>query len=329
MSRTRVTGATVTCFVRAESAGLRRDPAGPARHPPERRRQTTSWRRGPPSPRWPRPPNRIELIGAIKPLLFNPWCSPSWPPTSPTSPAAAGDQPGQRLVPARTRGAGHRPPTRRPLRLHPGLAQTSSPTCGRASRSTSVPGQGQPALVRRSRRTCPPSTSAASRSRRRALAAATADVFFINGTPARPRPSSVIEDLRAASARPRAPLRFGLSAFVIARDTDDEAQAELEHLQALVDAERRPRDRRRHRPETRRCKGLRRHQPRRHQRRHAGRPRRQLRPRDRAHRRFHEAGIELFMLQFQPLEAELDRFADKVIPTSVTSQLPMRMRYPT
>jgi alkanesulfonate monooxygenase len=34
---------------------------------------------------------------------------------------------------------------------------------------------------------------------------------------------------------------------------------------------------------------------------------------DRIHE-FHEAGIELFMLQFQPLEAELDRFADKVIP---------------
>jgi alkanesulfonate monooxygenase len=29
---------------------------------------------------------------------------------------------------------------------------------------------------------------------------------------------------------------------------------------------------------------------------------------------FHEAGVELFMLQFQPLESELDRFADKVIP---------------
>ena len=29
---------------------------------------------------------------------------------------------------------------------------------------------------------------------------------------------------------------------------------------------------------------------------------------------FHDAGIELFMLQFQPIEAELDRFADKIIP---------------
>ena len=29
---------------------------------------------------------------------------------------------------------------------------------------------------------------------------------------------------------------------------------------------------------------------------------------------FHEAGIELFMLQFQPLETELHRFAEHIIP---------------
>ena len=29
---------------------------------------------------------------------------------------------------------------------------------------------------------------------------------------------------------------------------------------------------------------------------------------------FHDAGVELFMLQFQPIEDELDRFADKIIP---------------
>jgi alkanesulfonate monooxygenase len=31
-------------------------------------------------------------------------------------------------------------------------------------------------------------------------------------------------------------------------------------------------------------------------------------------RQFHAAGIELFMLQFQPFEAEMRRFAEKVIP---------------
>ena len=29
---------------------------------------------------------------------------------------------------------------------------------------------------------------------------------------------------------------------------------------------------------------------------------------------FHAAGIELFMLQFQPFEAEMERFAKEVIP---------------
>ena len=53
----------------------------------------------------------------------------------------------------------------------------------------------------------------------RALAAEHADVFFINGRPLA-ETVEVIEDLRL---RPRegAPLRFGLSAFVIARKTEE------------------------------------------------------------------------------------------------------------
>ena len=31
-------------------------------------------------------------------------------------------------------------------------------------------------------------------------------------------------------------------------------------------------------------------------------------------RAFHAAGIELFMLQFQPFEAEMRRFAEQVLP---------------
>ncbi|AUB43987.1 ssuD, alkanesulfonate monooxygenase (plasmid) [Nostoc flagelliforme CCNUN1] len=64
------------------------------------------------------------------------------------------------------------------------------------------------------------------------LAAQQADVYFINGQP--------IEDVRKVIKqvlnRPRflpQPVRFGLSAFVIARTTDEEAQAELERLMAL------------------------------------------------------------------------------------------------
>ena len=146
----------------------------------------------------------------------------------------------------------------------------------------------------------------------RALAAETADVFFINGRPLADT-RAVIADLRA---RPRtgAALRFGLSAFVIARDTDAEAHAEAAHLQALVDAEQRPEISSGTDPKTQMYQVL------------AGTSRvgsnggtlaglvgsyEHVAERIAA---FHEAGIERVMLQFQPLEAELDRFAAHVIP---------------
>ncbi len=65
----------------------------------------------------------------------------------------------------------------------------------------------------------------------RALAAESADVYFMNGQP--------LEDIRAliqdVARRPRrgAPIRFGLSAFVVARETEAEAQAELANLFAI------------------------------------------------------------------------------------------------
>jgi alkanesulfonate monooxygenase len=69
-----------------------------------------------------------------------------------------------------------------------------------------------------------------------ALAADMADVWFINGQP--------LADVRAlindAAARPRSgllggtPLAFGLSAFVIARETEAEARAAYRHLLALA-----------------------------------------------------------------------------------------------
>ena len=66
----------------------------------------------------------------------------------------------------------------------------------------------------------------------RALSAAQADVWFINGQP--------LDDVRALIAdvarRPRtgAPLRFGLSAFVIARETAAEAEQAYQRLLALA-----------------------------------------------------------------------------------------------
>ena len=171
---------------------------------------------------------------------------------------------------------------------------------------------GQPALVRPTPDALPSVYVGGESEPARALAAQHADVFFINGRPL-PDTVDVIEDLRARP-RDREPLRFGLSAFVIARETEAEAIAELNHLQSLVDAERRPEISSGTDPKTQMYKVL------------AGTSRvgsnggtlaglvgsyQQVIERI---EQFHAAGVELFMLQFQPLDAELDRFADKIIP---------------
>jgi alkanesulfonate monooxygenase len=101
---------------------------------------------------------------------------------------------------------------------------------------------------------------------------------------------------------------------VIARDTETEAIAELEYLQSLSDAETRPEISGGTDPKTQMYKVL------------SGTKRigsnggtlaglvgsyEQVVERIHA---FHDAGVGLFMLQFQPIEVELDRFADKIIP---------------
>ena len=170
---------------------------------------------------------------------------------------------------------------------------------------------GRPALIRPTPDPAPPVYFGGESEPARVLAARHADVFFINGR-LLPETIDLIDDLQARP-RDRAPLRFGLSAFVIARDTEADALAELEYLQALVDAERRPEISSGTDPNTQMYKVL------------AGASRvgsnggtlaglvgsySQVIERIEA---FHNAGIELFMLQFQPLEVELDRFADNII----------------
>jgi alkanesulfonate monooxygenase len=173
-------------------------------------------------------------------------------------------------------------------------------------------GGGQQALVRPVPEHVPPIYFGGESEPARALAAEKADVFFINGRPL-PDTQTVIDDLRA---RPRSgpPLRFGLSAFVVARETEAEALAEATHLQALVDAESRPEISSGTDPKTEMYRVL-------------ADTRRvgsnggtlaglvgsyeQVAERISA---FHRAGIELFMLQFQPIESELDRFAAHIIP---------------
>jgi alkanesulfonate monooxygenase len=146
----------------------------------------------------------------------------------------------------------------------------------------------------------------------RRLAADSADVFFINGRPLG-ETVELIEDLRR---RPRsgAPLRFGLSAFVIARAEEEEAQAEFDRLLALSALDDRSRVIQGNDPEVAMMKV------------NATVPKigtnggtvaglvgsyEQVAERIDA---FAEAGIELFMLQFHPLEQELERFGAEVIP---------------
>lgn len=148
----------------------------------------------------------------------------------------------------------------------------------------------------------------------RALAAARGDVWFINGQP--------IEDVRALIAdvarRPRtgAALRYGLSAFVIARATEEEAFAAYERLATLAELDKPVLARQAIHidPAVVMKQTM------------AKSPRlgtnggtaaglvgtyRQVADRLRA---FHDAGIETFMLQFQPFEAEMRRFAAEVMP---------------
>lgn len=148
----------------------------------------------------------------------------------------------------------------------------------------------------------------------RALAADHADVFFINGQP--------IEDVQTIIAdlarRPRrgAPLAYGLAAFVIARESEREAEEEYRRLLALAarDAPAKQEQATRTDPNVVMIRTF------------AKSPRvgtnggtaaglvgsyDQVAERIRA---FHAAGIELFMLQFQPLRAELRRFAAEIFP---------------
>ena len=150
----------------------------------------------------------------------------------------------------------------------------------------------------------------------RALVADAGDVWFINGQP--------LDDVAAliadVSRRPRPhgapPLRFGLSAFAIARETDALAADHLAHLFALAakDAPLRAQQKQNIDPkavmfqtfaQTPRVGS------------NGGTAAGLVGSYDTVAERivtFRRAGIELFMLQFQPFEADMKRFAEEVIP---------------
>lgn len=150
----------------------------------------------------------------------------------------------------------------------------------------------------------------------RALVADKGDVWFING-----QPLDDVERLIAdLNARPRpagaAPLRYGLSAFVIARETAAQAEAHLAHLFALAELDKPLREEQkqhidpnavmwRNFAQSARVGS------------NGGTAAGLVGSYDEVAQRiaaFHRAGIELFMLQFQPFEADMRRFAEEVAP---------------
>jgi alkanesulfonate monooxygenase len=148
----------------------------------------------------------------------------------------------------------------------------------------------------------------------RALVADHGDVWFINGQPL-DDVQSLITDLRRRPRRGE-PLRFGLSAFVIARETEAEAHAYHRHLFSLAekDAGIRAVQKANTDPKVVMIQTM------------AKSPRigsnggtaaglvgsyDQVAERINA---FHDAGIELFMLQFQPLITEMQAFAAEIFP---------------
>ncbi|SNB79640.1 alkanesulfonate monooxygenase [Arboricoccus pini] len=148
----------------------------------------------------------------------------------------------------------------------------------------------------------------------RDLVARWGDVWFINGQ-ALPDVRQLIADVARRERRGR-PVRFGLSAFVIARPTRREAEEELAHLMELaaLDAPLRAIQRANTDPAVVMTQTM------------AKSPRvgtnggtaaglvgsyDEVASRILA---FHHEGIETFMLQFQPLERELQRFAAEIMP---------------
>jgi alkanesulfonate monooxygenase len=146
------------------------------------------------------------------------------------------------------------------------------------------------------------------------LVAACADVWFINGQP----PHEVERLIGDVRARPRtgAPVRFGLSAYAITRKTEEEAEAVLEEFQgyAALDAPRKARMRENVDPKAVMFQTFKKYPA---IGTNGGTAAGLVGSYDQVAERihaFHDLGIELFMLQFQPLEAEMRRFAEHVIP---------------
>jgi alkanesulfonate monooxygenase len=148
----------------------------------------------------------------------------------------------------------------------------------------------------------------------RALSAEQADVWFINGQPLADV-KALIADV-ARRPRPGEPLRYGLSAFVIARETEADAQKAYERLLALAreDVEIKAY------VKTNTDENVVMRQTMAKSERvgtNGGTAAGLVGSYDQVAERikqFHIAGIETLLLQFQPFEAEMRRFAHHIMP---------------
>jgi alkanesulfonate monooxygenase len=147
-----------------------------------------------------------------------------------------------------------------------------------------------------------------------ALAADQADVWFINGQP----PDDVRRLIAGVASRPRrgVPVRFALSAFVVARETTAQAEEELRYLFSLSeqDAPLRRTMATRTDPKAVMFKTSARNAGFGS---NGGTAAGLVGSYDTVAariRQFADLGIETFMLQFQPFEAEMRRFATEVRP---------------
>jgi alkanesulfonate monooxygenase len=146
-----------------------------------------------------------------------------------------------------------------------------------------------------------------------ALAAEEADVFFLNG-----RPLEVIQQAIAqVTKQPRShlkPLKFAMSAFVIARPTDEEAQEEFATLKALVAQDDRSQLLKGVDSEVVMFKNMAKYPG---VGSNGGTAAGLVGSYDTVATRiadFKRVGIGTFMLQFQPFAAEMQRFSDEVMP---------------
>jgi alkanesulfonate monooxygenase len=148
----------------------------------------------------------------------------------------------------------------------------------------------------------------------RQLVADLGDVWFINGQPLG-SVTGLIADV-ARRPRPGAPLRFGLSAFVIARASEAEAEAEYQRLLALaaLDADARVIQERNTDANVVMKQTMKKFEK---VGTNGGTAAGLVGTYDQVAeriRQFHQAGIETLLLQFQPFEREMRRFAAEIMP---------------